>query len=174
MTEQSNHLYQAIGTVEGVLDLAGDNSSLTVGENIFPVLVAQKALSHIKSGERQFFRVYPDFRKGQLAFKVIGVTPPPATPLIIHGCWELDKDFPRMMIYRNELHSFSDRKSRTVLPVAWENAPVPDGQFWELEAEVRDGAFTVIAANGPFEPPVKVEGTKPPASKAKSKVFTRP
>jgi hypothetical protein len=175
MTEQIPRRYQAIGTVEGVLDLAGTDSTLTVAGTAFPVIVAGKALPHVHSGEIQFFRVYPDFREGHLAFKVIGVTPGPATPLIIHGCWEIDDGLPRMTIYRNELHVFSDRRSRNVVPVVWENASVPDGKFWELEAEVCNGAFIVMNAQGPFDPPPKVETVqpKPPPSKA-SKVFARP
>jgi hypothetical protein len=180
MTEQLQRRYQAIGTVEGVLVLAGADSTLTVSGTVFPAFVAGKAVPHVQSGELQFFRVYPDFtEEGHLAFKVIGVTPPPAMPLLIHGCWELDGDVPRMMIYRNEQHGFSDRRSRHALPVVWENAPTPDGKFWELEAEVRNGMFTVINAEGPLEPPPKVDIIQPevPRSKASSKVskvFARP
>jgi hypothetical protein len=180
MTEQLQRRYQAIGTVEGVLVLAGADSTLTVAGTVFPAFVAGKAVPHVKSGELQFFRVYPDFTEGgHLAFKVIGVTPPPAMPLLIHGCWELDGDVPRMMIYRNEQHGFSDRRSRHALPVVWENAPTPDGKFWELEAEVRNGMFTVIDAQGPFEPPPKVDIIQPEVLRSKasskvSKVFARP
>lgn len=176
MTEQLPRRYQAIGTVEGVLILAGANSTLTVGGSSFPAFVAGKAVPHVKSGEQQFFRVYPDFtEEKKLALKVIGVTPPPPTPLMIHGCWELDDGIPRMMIYRNERHVHSDRRSRNALPVVWENAPAPDGKFWELEAEVRNGTFTVVDVQGPFEPPPKVEIVQPKAPRSKaSKVFARP
>jgi hypothetical protein len=174
MTEQIPRRYQAIGTVEGVLNLAGDDSILTVGGTAFPVMVADKAVPHIQSGKIQFFRVYPDFREAHIAFKVIGVTPAPATPIILHGCWEIHDGLPRMTIYRNERHVFSDRRSRNVLPVVWENAPVPDGKFWELEAEVRNGSFIVVEAQGPFEPPPKAEIVQPKQPSKASKVFARP
>ncbi len=61
MTEQLPRRYQAIGTLEGVLVLAKANSTLTVSGSTFPAFVAGKAVSHVKSGEQQFFRVYPDF-----------------------------------------------------------------------------------------------------------------
>ncbi|MGB8701592.1 MAG: hypothetical protein WCD18_19430 [Thermosynechococcaceae cyanobacterium] len=37
----------------------------------------------------------------------------------------------------------------------WENAPLPDWQFWELEAELRGDQFVVVKAEDPFEPPPK-------------------
>jgi hypothetical protein len=77
--------------------------------------------------------------------------------MILKGCWEIRKDKPCMVVYRNELLHENDRHFETVIPVVWEDAPTPDGQFYELEAEVRDGGFFVVTAQGPFEPPPNVQ-----------------
>jgi hypothetical protein len=37
----------------------------------------------------------------------------------------------------------------------WEEAPVADGKYWEIEAEVNGEQITVIQAIGPFDPPWK-------------------
>ncbi|HEY5138277.1 MAG TPA: hypothetical protein VIJ25_03025, partial [Methylococcales bacterium] len=43
--------------------------------------------------------------------------------------------------------------------VQWPDAPKPNGKFWELEAEFRDGAFVVVRAEGPFNPPRRIKPT---------------
>jgi hypothetical protein len=50
--------------------------------------------------------------------------------------------------------------------VVWENAPPADGQFWQAEAELKDGEIVVTKAVGPFDPPTKaskVVSVPPPA-----------
>jgi hypothetical protein len=62
---------------------------------------------------------------------------------------------PHFIIYRNGELSQGDRFVRNLVPVFWENAPPADGQFWQAEAEVRDGAFVVTKAKGPYATPPK-------------------
>jgi hypothetical protein len=68
---------------------------------------------------------------------------------------------PYLVIYRNQLSSKKDQKLFHLVSVQWPDAPKPNAKFWELEAEFRDGAFVVVRAEGPFDPPPRV---KPPNS----------
>jgi hypothetical protein len=166
MTEPQQHFYQAIATIEGILTLDGSNSSLSAGGLDFPVIVAKKVRQRHKLGEVQCFFVYPMYKRGQPAFKINNIVGRAPEPIIIKGCWELNDNSPCMVVYRNELIHGDDKNLKNVFPVVWENAPDADGQFWELEVEVRDGAFAVTRAEGPFNPPPKATEFIPPPPKA--------
>jgi hypothetical protein len=155
MTEPQQHFYQAIATIEGILTLDGSNSSLSAGGSDFPVIVAKKVRQRHKPGEVQCFFVYPMYKRGQPAFKINNIVARSPEPIIIKGCWELNDNSPCMVVYRNALIHGHDKNLKNVFPVVWENAPDADGQFWELEVEVRDSAFAVSRAEGPFDPPPK-------------------
>jgi hypothetical protein len=103
----------------------------------------------------QNFRVYPCVRHKQLAFQLVNVVDSPPTPITLNGCWELHKDVPHFIIYRNGELSPGDRFVRNLVPVFWENAPPADGQFWQAEAQLQDGMIIVTKAQGPFDPPPK-------------------
>jgi hypothetical protein len=162
MTEPQQHFYQAIATIEGILTLDGSNSSLSAGGSDFPVIVAKKVRQRHKPGEVQCFFVYPMFKRGQPAFKINNIVARAPEPIIIKGCWELNDNSPCMVVYRNELIHRDDKNLKNLFPVVWENAPEVDGQFWELEVEVRDGAFAVTRAEGPYNPPPKATEYIPP------------
>jgi hypothetical protein len=177
MTEPQQHFYQAIATIEGILTLDGSNSSLSAGGSDFPVIVAKKVRQRYKPGEVQCFFVYPMYKRGQPAFKINNIVARSPEPIIIKGCWELNDNSPCMVVYRNALIRGSDKNLKNVFPVVWENAPDADGQFWELEVEVRDGAFAVTRAEGPYDPPPKATEyiplqpkpqKDPPAAKSRS------
>jgi hypothetical protein len=161
------HYYQAVATVQGELTLDGPDSALTVADSSFPVVVTRKARKRHKPWLIQRFFVYPTIKKGQPALRVNNIVDRPIHPMILKGCWEIRKDKPCMVVYRNELLHENDRHFETVIPVIWEDAPTPDGQFYELEAEVRDGGFFVVHAEGPFEPPPKATQFIPPPAPAK-------
>jgi hypothetical protein len=165
MTEPQQHFYQAIATIEGILTLDGSNSSLSAGGSDFPVIVAKKVRQRHKPGEVQCFFVYPMYKRGQPAFKINNIVGRAPEPIIIKGCWELNDNSPCMVVYRNALIHGDDKNLKNVFPVVWENAPDADGQFWELEVEVRDGAFAVTRAEGPFDPPPKATEYIPPQPK---------
>jgi hypothetical protein len=95
------------------------------------------------------------FKRGQPAFKINNIVGRAPEPIIIKSCWELNDNSPCMVVYRNELIHGHNKNLKNVFPVVWENAPDADGRFWKLEVEVRDGAFTVTWAEGPFDPPSK-------------------
>jgi len=167
MPDRPTHYYQAVATVSGILTLDGSDSALAVADSAFPVVVTRKARKRHKPWLVQHFFVYPTIKKGKPALRVNNIVDRPIHPMILKGCWEIRKDKPCMVVYRNELLHEYDRHFETVIPVVWENAPTPDGQFYELEAEVRDGGFFVVTAQGPYPPPPKATEFIPPLAPAK-------
>ena len=101
-TEQTErHIYQAIGIVEGILEINEGQDHLIIGERVYPATTKKKTrLKHLP-GQTQNFRVYPNVWGGQLAFKVIHVTHKPPGLFTLKGCWESRDDGPRLVVYRN-------------------------------------------------------------------------
>ena len=146
------HIYQAIGIVEGILEINEGQDHLIIEERVYPATTKKKTrLKHLL-GQTQNFRVYPNLWEGQLAFKVIHVTDKPPGLFTLKGCWESRDDGPRLVVYRNR-----SGVGALSVPVTldWKDAPAPNGQFWELVAELSGTQFTVLEAVGPFEPPKK-------------------
>jgi hypothetical protein len=162
MPDRTTHYYQAVATVQGELTLDGSDSALVVADSAFSVVVTRKARKRHKPWLVQHFFVYPTIKKGKPALRINNIVDRPIHPMILKGCWEIRKDKPCMVVYRNELLHENDRHFETVIPVVWEDAPTPDGQFYELEAEVRDGGFFVVHAQGPYPPPPKATEFIPP------------
>ena len=156
MTESSPHFYQAIATLRGTLSLDDTRSTLTVGESSYLAYATKTVRKKHWPGKEQNFVAYPCLRQKQLAFQIIKVVTSPETRILLHGCWELHKDIPYFIIYRNEIHNQSDVK-RCLVPVVWADAPAADGQFWQAEAELKDGAIVITKAVGPFDPPPKTK-----------------
>jgi hypothetical protein len=172
MPDRPTHYYQAVATVQGELMLDGPDSALSVADSSFPVVVTRKARKRHKPWLIQRFFVYPTVKKGQPALRVNNIVDRPIHPMILKGCWEIRKEKPCMVVYRNELLHENDRHMETIIPVVWENAPTPDGQFYELEAEVRDGGFFVVTAQGPYPPPPKAIEFIPPTAPDKPEPAT--
>ena len=150
---REHHFYQAIGIVEGILEINEDQDNLVIGETVYPVTSTKKIhLKHLL-GQSQHFRVYPNKRDEQLAFKVINVVDAAPSVFTLKGCWEYRNDEPRFVIYRNR----SGGKGALSIPLSldWKDAPEPNGQYWELVAELSETQFTVLEAEGPFKPPKK-------------------
>ena len=158
-TEQAERIYQAIGTVEGILELSDSRALLYIGETAFPVSVSPLVLKKHTPGEVQRFRAYPKLRQGKPSFSLASVTESPASSFILKGCWQDYLGMPYLVIYRNHIRSKKNQQLFHPVSVQWPDAPKPNGKFWELEAEFRDGAFVVVRAEGPFDPPPRV---KPP------------
>jgi hypothetical protein len=74
--------------------------------------------------------------------------------MLLRGCWEIHEEEPRLIIYRNRR---TKCKTPTVLPLIWKEAPVTDGQYWEIEAKLEGDKFEVVQAIGPFDPPQKYQ-----------------
>jgi hypothetical protein len=148
--------YQAIATIKGTLSLDGSHPVLDVEGMSFPVQASTLVRSKHQPGQVQNFRVYPLILHRQAGFQLVNILSTPPTPMKLMGCWELHQGLPYFGIYRNEVRNPRDRFGRTLVPVVWNDAPPADGQFWEAEAELRDGAFVITQAEGPFVPPPKV------------------
>jgi hypothetical protein len=160
-TEQTERIYQAIGTVEGLLELSDSRPLLHMGETSFPVFVSPLVLKKHIPAEIQRFRAYPKLWQGKPSFHLTCVTESPVSPFILKGYWQDYLGMPYLVIYRNHIRSQKDQKLFHLVSVQWPDAPKPNAKFWELEAEFRDGAFVVVRAEGPFDPPPRV---KPPKS----------
>jgi hypothetical protein len=164
-------MYQAIGIISGVLELMQPPySNLVVGDHIYPVTVSRKAEARYEPGQLQNFKVYPLITEGKLGFSLLRVIKeaPEKSGMNLKGCWVMDGEEPRLIIYRNNKNK--DRDGKTVLQLMWEEAPVANGKYWEIEAEVNGEQITVIQAIGPFDPPRKSFGknakTKPTGIKS--------
>jgi hypothetical protein len=151
-----NRIYQAIATIQGTLSLDGSHPVLDVEGMSFPAQASTVVRSKHQPGQVQNFRVYPRILNGQIGFQLVNILGSPPTPVTLMGCWELHQGLPYFGIYRNEVRNPRDRFGRTLVPVVWDDAPPADGQFWEAEADLRDGAFVITKAEGPFVPPPKV------------------
>jgi hypothetical protein len=164
-------MYQAIGIISGVLELMQPPySNLVVGDHTYSVTVSQKAEVKHEPGQLQNFKVYPLMTKGKLGFSLLRVIKeaPERSEMTLKGCWIMYEEQPRLIIYRNKNRNSGE--SKTVLQLIWEEAPVADGKYWEIEAEVNGEKITVIQAIGPFTPPRKSFGknakTKPTGIKS--------
>jgi hypothetical protein len=127
---------------------------------VFPVTVKGGVFKRHHPGEVECFRFYPSLKLGQISLHIIAVVPDAPQEkvggeLILKGCWELYQEQPYFIIYRNDLRGIRDCQTRILVPVVWDNAPPTDGQFWSVGATIEDAAFTIIHADGPFEPPPK-------------------
>jgi hypothetical protein len=156
-------IYQALGIISGILELMRPPySNLIVGDHTYSVTVSQKAEEKYELGQLQNFKVYPFVTKGKLGFsllRVIKEAPERSrSAMTLKGCWGMYEEQPRLIIYRNKKKNSGE--SKTVLQLAWEEAPVADGKYWEIEAEVKGEKITVIEAIGPFDPPQKIYGKK--------------
>ena len=135
--------YQAIATIQGTLSLDGSYPVINIVGLDFPAQASQAVRRNHQPGQVQSFRVYPGILNRQVGFRLINIVDTPPTPLTLMGCWELHQGLRYFGIYRNEIRNPRDRFGRTLVPVVWDDAPPPDGQFWEAEAELRDGVFVI-------------------------------
>ena len=156
MTDPSPHFYQAIATLRGTLTLDDTRSTLTVGKSSYLAYATKTVRKKHWPGKEQNFVAYPCIRQKQLAFQLIKVVTSPETQILLHGCWEIYKDIPYFIIYRNQLNHTRD-VYRSLVPVVWADAPAADGQFWQAEAELKDGEIFITKAVGPFDPPPKTK-----------------
>jgi hypothetical protein len=154
---EKRKIYQAIGIISGILELTeGGQSSVLVGEQTYFVTFSPKVREKHQPGQLQNFKIYPAMREKELGFRlrIVTQTTPRESGIILKGCWEIHEEEPRLVIYRN----FRTRCTGiTVLPLIWEEAPVADGKYWEIEAKLTGDKFEVVQAIGPFKPPQKYQ-----------------
>jgi hypothetical protein len=148
-------IYQAVGTVTGVLNISDSKKpTLLIEEHTYRVSVHQRAFWKHQPGEIKSFLTYPKIIDGKLGFALRWVKSqaPESHIFILKGCWEEEENQAHLKIYRNQI-SFDG--NFTALPLTWDKCPPADGQYWEIEAELRGDSFHVVSAIGPFDPPQK-------------------
>jgi hypothetical protein len=154
---EKRKIYQALGILSGILELAEDHwSSLLVRGQTYSVTVSKKVREKHLPGQLQNFKIYPAILEGELGFslRLVTQTAPREVGMLLRGCWEIHEEEPRLVIYRNRR---TKCKMPTVLPLIWKEAPVADGQYWEIEAKLEGDKFEVVQAIGPFDPPQKYQ-----------------
>jgi hypothetical protein len=151
-------IYQALGIISGILELKEERySSLLIGEETYLSTVSKKVWENHQPGELQNFKVYPIIVEGKLGFelRLVMQEVPREAGIVLRGCWEIYEEEPRLVIYRNSWSRSITTK--TVLPVIWKEAPDADGQYWEIEAQLKGDKFEVTQAVGPFDAPCKYQ-----------------
>jgi hypothetical protein len=157
-TEAKAQIYQAIGVVTGVLNISNiKKPTLLIEEHTYPVSVESRAFWKHQAGEIKSFPAYPKIIDGKLGFILLRVKSqaPETNIFTLKGCWEEEENQAHLKIYRNQI-SFDE--NFMPLPLTWDNCPPADGQYWEIEAELRRDFFHVVSAIGPFDPPQKFYG----------------
>ncbi len=109
------------------------------------------------SGQQVYWRVYPQPVEQGLSFQVILLLDQPsrgAGQFVLQGDWV---EYGQLQIWRNAKNHFhridADNLPPKLLPISWDSAPTPDAAFWQLQAELVDSTFKILAASGPFPHP---------------------
>jgi hypothetical protein len=155
--EAKAQIYQAIGVVTGVLNISDSKKpTLLIEEHTYRVSVNQRAFWKHEPGEIKSFLAYPSITDGKLGFILLWVKgqAPETHIFTLKGCWEEEENQAHLKIYRNQISSDGNF---TPLSLTWDKCPPADGQYWEIEAELRGDSFQVISAIGPFDPPQKYQ-----------------
>jgi hypothetical protein len=148
--------YEGFGGISGVLDTSdSENLVVLVEDRTYPVFATKNALKQHQPGVVQNFNVHLGYIRDELGFVLLCVKEKARTTYNLKGCWETRRGLPKFMVYRNIVPS---RHARAVLlTLVWDDAPVADGQYWEIVAELIGDSFAVLQALGPFDPPQKYQ-----------------
>jgi hypothetical protein len=164
--------YEGFGGISGILDTSDSEKLVVLVEDrTYPVFATKNALKQHQPGVVQNFNVHLGYIRNELGFVLLCVKEKARTTYNLKGCWETRRGLPKFMVYRNIVPS---RHARAVLlTLVWNDAPVADGQYWELVAELVEDSFVVLQAIGPFTPPQKffVKRTKAIKSDAPAPVL---
>lgn len=170
LDESLTRQYQAIGAIEGTI-IPGETLKIQIADRQFSIFCPYWLKEKLAPGQTQVFRVYPRVSREGLGFQIVSVLQEvePALSFVLKGCWESPHWGDRLVIYRNPDPRPSKSYKPISLPLVWENAPAPNGQFWELQAELQEDQLVVTAADGPYPPPPRY---KPP--RAEGRTVPRP
>jgi len=167
---EAQNFYQAIGELRGTLVVADDGTKFLQTEQechlvFLPNKLEQKYLDKYQ-GQLVCWRVYPKAVGQGLAFEVVSLTDTPETGLRqfrLQGDWV---ESGQLQIWRNAIPGSVDADNwrPRLLPISWSDAPPADGAFWQLQAELINGTLKIVAAEGPFPHPPRLE--KLPESKS--------
>jgi len=167
---EAQHFYQAIGELRGILVVAEDGTKFLQTEPerhpVFVPLKVEKKYLDKYQGQQVCWRVYPKAVEQGLAFDVVTLADVPKNGL---GQFKLQDDWVesgQLQIWRNAIPGSVDADNwrPRLLPVSWSDAPPADGAFWQLQAKLINGTLKIVAAEGPFPHPLRLE--KLPESKS--------
>ncbi len=160
---EAERIYQAIGEILATLVLADDGTILLdTGSGRYPAFVSRKFKEKYHDSYQDkllYWRVYPTLLDQGLAFQIVKFTEKPFLSdgqFILQGDWI---ESGQLQIWRNcvamrvNAHNWQPR----ILPINWENPPAPDQAFWQLKAQLVDGALNIVEAAGPFPHPPRLE-----------------
>ncbi len=160
---EAEHIYQAIGEILATLVVAQDGAIfLDTGSSQYRARVPRKFQEKYHDSYQDkllYWRVYPTVVDQGLAFEIVKFT---EKPFLGDGQFKLQGDWiesGQLQIWRNSValkvnaHNWRSR----LLPVSWSDAPAPDQAFWQLKAQLVDGALKVVEAAGPFPHPERLE-----------------
>ncbi len=160
---EAQHFYQAIGELRGTLVVAEDGTKFLETEEarylaFIPPQVEKKYQDKYQ-GQQGHWRVYPQFTEQGLAFQVVSLSDQPHQghrQFTLQGDW---MESGQLQIWRNavagEVNAYNWQPRS--LPISWSDAPPADGAFWQLQAELINGTFKIVAAEGPFPHPPRLE-----------------
>jgi hypothetical protein len=146
--------YEGFGGISGILDTSDPQKLVVrIEDRIYPAFATKNALKQYQPGVIQHFNVHLQYIRDGLGFVLLCVKEKARTTYNLKGCWETRRGLPKFMIYRNL--SPSRHEGAVLLTLVWDDAPVADGQYWEIVAELIGDSFVVLQAIGPFTPPQK-------------------
>jgi len=160
---EAQHIYQAIGELQATLVVAADGTKfLQAGSERYPVFLPHKVEKKYQEkyqGQLAYWRVYPKATEQGLAFEIATLVDEPEIGL---GRFKLQGDWiepGQLQIWRNanagkiNAHNWQPCS----LCISWEDAPLSDATFWQLKAELVNGTLKIVAADGPFPHPPRLE-----------------
>jgi len=160
---EAQHIYQAIGELQANLAVAADGSKfLQAGSEQYPVFIphqVEKKYQEKYQGQLAYWRVYPKATEQGLAFEITTLVDEPEFGL---GRFKLQGDWiepGQLQIWRNANPGKinADNWQPRSLCISWDSAPPPDATFWQLKAELVNGTLKIVAADGPFPHPPRLE-----------------
>ncbi len=160
---EAQHFYQAIGELRGTLVVAEDGTKFLEIEEarylaVIPLQVEKKYLDKYQR-QQVYWRVYPQSAEQGLTFQVVSLSNQPQkghAHFILRGDWV---ESGQLQIWRNSVAgkvNTCNWQPRS-LPISWSDAPPADGAFWQLQAELINSTLKVVAAEGPFPHPPRLE-----------------
>jgi len=160
---EAQHIYQAIGELQATLVVASDGAKfLQSGSDQYPAFIPHKVEEKYQEkyqGQQVYWRVYPKVVEHGLAFEVVTLAEVPKNGL---GQFKLQGDWVesgQLQIWRNAIPGSVDADNwrPRLLPISWSDAPPADGAFWQLQAELINGTLKIVAAEGSFPHPPRLE-----------------
>ena len=168
----AQHLYQAIGEIRASLVVASDGATFLETDSArYPASIPFRLVKKYQEnyhGQQVYWRVYPITTNEGLAFTATSLFEQPERgqgQFVLQGDWVASG---QLQIWRNAAYYGKinpDNWQPKLLAISWDCAHQPDDAFWQLKAQLVDGTLEIVAAQGPFPHPPRLE--TPPTFKPK-------